>query len=431
MNPGMVIRAVKRHTFMRDRPVYEAFLQHIDSHDNVWKVPQGTIARWWESRQRAALEVSITESGILRISCDLADGVIEIDGKMLFMPPTDLSITSSIPAGPISITCASRMEDRDFLVELLRHLGYGHICVVRPDGESDILERQVTPVLRALREEVESKKRYESDTLHRLRSLIAGAHHDRGIPDMRIWTLPHKNGRPYRVAVSTRYDVDKAIMLLPRIYDLEARYSLRSTAYVRPMGFFYGANDIRRYMNDTGDFEIALHGEFVTTAQRHQSDESAAAILEKQTLEEIIGGEVAGVCMHGGELHTNSTEKTPDAIDDAHYLYDTIFQNGYYHPLRLMGTDGIRKTLSIGQHYADISAPPDSRFARHLLDGFITHFSNAERVGGVFVPVMHPLYFGFIRYLSNPVNLYRLTRFLPKFLLTASRMKRGQHYVNR
>jgi hypothetical protein len=427
----MVTRAVKRHTFMRDRPAYEAFLQHIDSRDNVWKVPQRTIAQWWERRQKSVLNISITESGTLRISCDLTDGVIEIDGKMLFIPPADLSITTSIPAGPVAITCGSRTEDREFLAELLGHLGYGHIVPVRRDDASDIREEEVTPALRALREEAVTKVRYEPDTLAKLRSLFTRAHHDRGIPDIRLWTLPHSDGSPYRVAVSTRYDVDKAIMLLPRIYELEARYNLRSTAYVRPMGFFYGEKEIKRFTDAAGGFEIALHGEFVTTARNHDSDEFTAARMEKQKLEEIIDGEVEGVCMHGGELHSNTTEQTPDAIDAARYRYDTIYRNRYYLPLRVPGGTGLRSTLSIGQHYADISTPPDSRFSRDLLGAFMTHFSNAARVGGVFVPVLHPLYFDFVRYIANPVNLYRLTSFMPKFFIAASRMKRGQHYVNR
>ena len=105
--------------------------------------------------------------------------------------------------------------------------------------------------------------------------------------------------------MSPRFDVDKAIVNMPLIHELEGKYGMRSTAYIRPCGPFYGAREIRRYLERIGGNEIALHGEFVTTSQRF-GDEFKAAAGEKQLLEYITGRDVSGVCMHGGELEQQS-----------------------------------------------------------------------------------------------------------------------------
>ena len=193
---------------------------------------------------------------------------------------------------------------------------------------------------------------------------------------------------------------------------------------------FYGRREIRIYLDRVRDHEIALHGEFVSTAENRFGSETAAAAGEKEFLQDLVGREVSGVCMHGGELRTNTTATTRDAIEEAGYLYETMYRNQYYLPLHLPAEHGVRRTLSIGQHFADISVPGTESFSSGLANAFVEQFSAARMVGGVFVPVMHPLYFDLANYLSHPMNLWRIAAFSPRFLVRVARMKTGQQYSN-
>jgi hypothetical protein len=91
----------------------------------------------------------------------------------------------------------------------------------------------------------------------------------------------------------------------------------------------------------------------------------------------------------------------------------------------------MRKTLSIGQHYADMNVPGGKDFAQKLGDRFVADLRAAHAAAGMYVPVLHPLYFDLRNYLSYPENVLRLTAFMPRFLWTAARLRRGQVYANR
>jgi hypothetical protein len=205
---------------------------------------------------------------------------------------------------------------------------------------------------------------------------------------------------------------------------------MRSTAYIRPCGPFYGAREIRRYLERIGGNEIALHGEFVTTAKRF-GDELKAAAGEKQLLEYITGRDVAGVCMHGGEPGGNLSPNTRAAIEAAGFAYETMYRNSSFHPLHLPAGMKPMRTLSIGQHFADLNVKPGRDFAEELLKEFDDRFSKAAAVGGVFVPVLHPLYFDIVHYLSHAENICRLGAFMPAYLVNVARMRRGQSYLNK
>jgi hypothetical protein len=430
MNIGMVQRAIRRHKQMKNRPAYAAFLEHVASRKDVWKVPQRDIIAWWQRRQTAALELAVLSRGTLRVSCSLPDCVVEVDGSELRIPPFETEVPSTLPKGVVGLSCGCDGLPKELLRELLGHLGYGHMAPGSVGQPVVIHADQLRPLLGRLKSEAMELQRFGANEIKALRSLFVRAHHQRGIPDLRLWSLPRNGDRAYRSAVSARYDVDKAIVNLPAIHELEAKYDLRSTVYLRPMGFFYGPGEIHRYMRITQGQEIALHGEFVTTAETRFGDQFAAAEGEKKYLEDLIGEEVAGVCMHGGELRTNTTEQTRDAIEDANFKYETMYRNDYYLPLHLPTESGVRRTLSLGQHFADITAEPDSRFPEKLAQAFVDCFSQAEVQGGVFVPVMHPLYFDIPNYLRYPTNLLHLAAFMPKFFWTAARMRRGQQYAN-
>lgn len=429
MNLGVLARAIRRHRYMQDRPAYRDFLQHVDAHGDAWKVPQCEVAAWWEARQAAALQLEAPTETTLRVSCPLGNTVVEIDGRELRIPPFEISVSSVLTPGAVYLTYRYGGRDSDFLEEVLGHLGYRHLRAASQGQKPDVPEKTLVPLIEDLRGTASREKRYGTRELDALRALFGEAHHRRGLPDLRLWSLPHRDSRPYRVGVSARYDVDKAIVNMPAVHELEARHSLRSTVYLRPTGLFYGPSEIRRYEAQAGANEIALHGEFVTTSRRF-GDEFAAARGERECLETLTGREVSGVCMHGGELRTNTTPRTRDAIEAAGFRYETLYRNDYYLPLHLPGEDGVRQTLSIGQHFADTTVTPGPQFLEDLCQAFADRLSQARSAGGIFVPVLHPLYFDLHHYLRYPANLLRLTAFVPKFLLTLARMRADQQYAN-
>jgi hypothetical protein len=431
MNVGMLRRAIARHRHTKDRPAYERFLNEATAHANVWKAPQREIAAWWESRQTAMLELEVTSPGTLSISCALARAAVEIDGSEIIAAPFARAIAGSIPIGRISITYRCAEPLGGFAREMLGHLGFGHLRPADDSQTADLGADIIDPILCKLRETALKHWAYDPSDRQALRGAIAEAHHRRGMPEFRIWTLPQRDTRPYRVALSPRFDVDNAIVNMPLIHDIEARYGIRSTAYLRPMGIFYGGREIRDYKAQLGPNEIALHGEFVTTARARFGDEMKAAAGEKARLEFYMGGDVEGVCMHGGELTYNYTEKTHTAIESAGFRYDTTYRNGYYLPLHLPDGNGVKRCLTIGQHWADLSIKPTPRFVEELCSALAERLARAEREGGVFVPVFHPLYFDIGNYLRYPENVARLAAFIPRYLGNIGRMRRDAHYLNR
>jgi hypothetical protein len=431
MNLDLFKRAIFRNRHMKDRPGYLEFLQHIDGRKGVWKASQLDVARWWERRQAAGLEMEVSGPGVLRVSCAIEDCVIEAGGERLEPAPVEVPVSSEIPEGRITFTYQSPSEDEAFLREVLGHLGYNHFVSAPGGTVPDIGESEYLPVLEDLREMAVVHQKFGTEDLERMRSLLRDVHHRKGIPDLRLWTLPLIGGVPARSVVSPRFDVDKAIINLPGIHRIESRFGIHSTVYLRPMGIFYGEREITRYARDMEGHEIALHGEFVTTAEQKFGDEFNAAHEEKKRLEEICGVEAAGLSIHGGELRQNRSESTYEAAEQAGFRYNTLFRNSYYHPLHLPYGDGMSRMLSIGLHYADIMMTPGPGFSERLASAFIERFGEAEKVGGVFVPVMHPLYFDLSGYLCSAGNIARLLMFLPKCLVTLGRMGKDQEYSNR
>jgi hypothetical protein len=422
----MLRRVWDRHRYMQDEPAYREFLEEISGSSDIWKVPQCEIAQWWERRQSARLTIDGKHTA--RVTVDIPDAVVEIDGEELRVPPFELDGLSA----PYRLPTYSADLRTPFLSEVLGHLGYGHVGPNNGnDDESTLDSSRLSAVLQTLKATAREHHRYEPEDLAVLTKLMADAHDRCHLPQLRIWSLPHSGGIPWRVSVSTRYDVDKAIVNLPAIRELEAQHGLRSTVYLRPFGMFYGQPEIEACTRALLDgVEYALHGEFVSTAESRFGNELKAAIGEKQSLSRMCGTQVHGVCMHGGELRTNTSSRTRDAIEDAGFLYETMYRNLYFLPLHLPTEHGVRKTISIGQHFADITVPGTSEFPDRLRDSFLEQYAAARAVGGVFVPVMHPLYFDIAHYIQRPMNLWRILAFMPEFAVRLAKTKRGQSYSN-
>jgi hypothetical protein len=426
----MLQRAISRHRLVKNRAPYEALLAHAAARGDVWFAAQREIAAWWETRGQAALDLRVAEPGVLRVSCALKDAVVETGGTDLRIPPFDHPVGASAPPGAVEISYHCSSMSQDFALEIFTHLGYGHVSPAYLDDVADVRMSVLDPLLRKLCETAAAHQFYGADEIAAVRAAVRAAHERRGVPELRIWTLPQRDGRPSRAGLSPRFDVDKAIVNMPLIHGLEGNYGARSTAYVRPCGPFYGAREIGRYLERLGANEIALHGEFVTTSGRF-GDEFKAATGEKRLLEYITGAEAAGVCMHGGELNNNLTENTKMAIEGAGFRYETMYRNGYFLPLHLPAGVIPMRTLSIGQHFADLDVPPGAEFQRELERELIERFDRSAAAGGVFVPVLHPLYFDLGHYLSRVENIFRLASFMPGYFANIARMRRGQSYLNK
>ena len=417
MNLGKLRRVVRRHRYMRDGPAYAAFLQHIDGWRDVWKATQGEVTAWWNRRQSSKISLSVTGGGSLRVEAALEECVIEVDGVELRVPPFECGTPTAQPAGPVSITYDAGVREAFLVPEVLGHLGCGHLLPAPAGARPDVAASDLAEILTALCRSSATRCRYDEHDIEKLKRIIADAHHRRGLPALRIWPLPHRSRRPYRVCVSPRHDVDRAIVNLPAINELEARHGVRSTAYLRPMGYFYGKKDIARYCATDLAAEVALHGEFVTTSRTRFPDEFAAARGEKAALQLVTKREVPGVSIHGGEFASNSTRRTRDAIEGAGFLYETLDSDAYHHPLHLVTGQTVRRTLTIGRQWSDIGTELAPGFGETLLRALVERFHLAAAVGGIFVPVFHPIYFDLRNYFRRPSNLLRIATVTPTLLM--------------
>ncbi len=426
MNLSMFRRAIDRHRHMQLFSPYREFLQHVVSQSDLWSVSQAEFAQWWASRDRASLDFVFDAQPRVTVRADLEGAVLEIgDGELRALPqslecgPSAFRPSLSVPASQVELTRT-----------ILKHLGQAHVEVrTGPDEGTTVFSRLLHDYLEA---GVVEARAYPVSVIDALRDATRDAHRQAGLPPLRLWTLPRDAaGRPYRVAYSPRFDVDKAMVNVAMISELHAKFGIRGTFYVRPMGVFYGQPEIQRWAPRILEDEIALHGEFVTTAEQRFGDEVEAAKGEKRILEEWIGAEAVGVCTHGGELRTNQTANTPRATDEAGFLYETTFYpRSYFLPMFLPCPTGIRTTLTMLRHQDDVSLPLDSSFGLALQDTFSRQLGEARAMGGVFVPTMHPLYFDLKNYLSYASSWARLATFAPVFFARAVRMKRGQLWSN-
>ena len=149
--------------------------------------------------------------------------------------------------------------------------------------------------------------------------------------------------------------------------------------------------------------EIGLHGEFVTNVRQY-GDEFEAAIAEKAHIEALIGRPVLGVCMHEGELTSNTTKDTPDVVQKADLLYDTTPNMKYYLPFKKIINGQLSKSYSLIHPTGDIKMPVSRKYNQVFYEKVVAKMNEIYDYNGVFVLMLHPIYFGFFRYLCNPIN---------------------------
>jgi len=134
-------------------------------------------------------------------------------------------------------------------------------------------------------------------------------------------------------------------------------------------------------------------------------------VAEKGCLERVIGWPVTGVCMHGGELTCNISDKTMDAVEAAGFLYETSSGMDYYFPYRPIVNGRMRSVYRLNHGFSDVKLTPGRNYARDFCDKVMQRMDTVYEQNGVFVLMLHPVYFGFFAYLSHPKNLARVVRF--------------------
>jgi len=430
MELEVVRRALQRHLKANSLPSYEKVLQTIAARDDIWATSQGEYVAWWSKRRDASLKVWVAD-GQVWASTDLDRAALEKVPDQ-FLPSEEATACGACDSsfsGEVQIVVDASLMRQELLVDALQREGIMNTTV----GESGefLLSHELDPLL----EEMETHLRqqmlghYNQDIL-KVRDAVTAMLAERGLPLIRIWYHPQRNGRVVRAVFSPRYDVDRAITNMPKIIETERKYGASSTAYVRTDQPFYGDADIVALDALSPLHEVALHAEFATHALRYGGDLTAAQI-EKTHLERVLGRPVMGISLHGGELTNNRSPSVWKAIEHCRFGYDTSHgPMPYYLPYRQFNGDGrLETTYRLRYHFRDID--PMLLGQRGRTNGGFYEYAMATldqvyQHNGVMVLLLHPIYFGFFQYLCRPRNLFRFVQFVPTCFGRVLRLRPGQ-----
>lgn len=415
-----IVGSLIRHVVMRNSRPYEQVLREIKARGDIWMVSQGEYIAWWLKRENATLEVTVSD-GMCRAYTSLENGVIEkwpgefISSSAVPCPETKLS-------GEVWITIDSTLEKKDLLIEILRREGILNFRVAA-EGEFMLSRQEMAPVLEQIHPAFhEWQGQFLADHVRAVRQIVAKKLAAKHLPLLRIWYHPRVNGTIPRAVFSPRHDVDRAITNLAYVRGLEVRYGASSTLYVRAFGLFYGDKEIKEVAASPWCSEIALHGEFATNARQY-GDEFKAACAEKAHLEKLVGHPVIGVSIHGGELTNNRSENTADVIQKAQFLYDTTPASQDCFPYRPVVREQLSNSYCLVHNLGDISITANREYRREFYEQVIAKMDEIYEQNGVFVMMLHPVYFGFLAYLSHPRNWIPFVRSLPGFLRRLCRLR--------
>jgi hypothetical protein len=427
-----------RHVTTRQMQPYERMLAELQTRPDIWCVSQGQYMAWWLERANTTLNLTVA-NGVCHIETPLADAVIEIyPGKLV--QPLSFPCPQSNFAGEVFIALHPAIEKRELCVELLKLEGILNVRVT-DHGPFLITQDEVGPLLDDIDTQMQ-RQQLSQAKMASLRQIVIDKLALQCLPLMRLWYHPRRGGHIIRAVFSPRFDVDRAITNVPRIRALEQRYGASSTWYIRPFGPFYADRAIQRLAAASWCSELALHGEFLTNARRF-SDEYGAACAEKEHLESLAHRPVQGISMHGGELTTNRSSNTDAAMVNAGFVYDTTPSSGDYNfPFKKMVAGRLVNTYNLPCILSDIRLSPFSSQQKILNDKIVSYYPALGREQlsawlarnqnelmyeqiatkmdeiysrhGVFVLLLHPVYFGFFAYLSHPTNW----RYLAKYLAT-------------
>ena len=413
--------AIMRHLLGRNSAPYERILQYVRARQDIWITTQGDYILWWQERENTTLSIRV-EEGRCHVWTSSQRAVVE-EFPGTFVETGVVSCPDATFTGECKITIDPALQYRDILVEVLKREG---ILNYTFDVTGDFLlpTAELEPLLAEIAEHLFKRQgRPEEADVARVRQIVIETLGKRNLPLLRVWYHPRVGQMIPMAVFSSRYDVDRAITNLAQIRKLERKYGTESTLYIRPFCPFYEDADVRKLARAPWCSEIALHGEFVTTARRY-GDEFKAAVAEKEHLEKLAAKPVLGVGMHGGELANNRSENTDGAVQQAAFLYDTTPRPAnYYFPFRkIIDIDGgFSRSYALAHALSDVNIPADQLYGRTFYERAIAMMDKIYRTNGVFVLMLHPVYFGLFSYLSRPKNLMTLMRYFTEYLKPGAR----------
>ncbi|HNT76264.1 MAG TPA: hypothetical protein PKH77_14715 [Anaerolineae bacterium] len=412
---GLLKRVLTRSLKIQSYAPYERFLQALAKHEDVWVTALGPYLAWWRQRATSKLRIALS-AGVLQAETDLPDAVMEIcPGQWQAATALTLPCPESDFSGEVWIAIDPALELKHLLKEALEREGI--LNYVEADSGPFLLSGEVAPTLermaRALRET-------HLDEYHQcildIRQIVAERLAQHQLPLVRLWYYPCVAGKTIKTVVSARYDVDRALTNMPKIWALEHKYGASSTAHMRPFGPFYSQRTIARIARHPLCAEVAVHGEFVAHAPLFGGVPEAAA-AERRQLAELTGREVSGMSLHGGELIENNTPEALRAAVTAGFSYDVSMPPAsYYFPYRLESQPGtLEDVYRVRFGFGDIMVRDYEHYGEVFYRDLMRVFETIHDHHGVFIVLLHPIYFGLGSYLLNGGNLLRLLRFVPTY----------------
>ena len=375
-------------------------------------VSQGEYMAWWLKRENAILEITVSD-GTCRAYTSLENAVIErFPGEFLDSPT--IAYQGSGFSGEVWLTIDSELEKRELLIELLKREGILNFRIAE-EGKFLLSQAEMGPLLEDIHIKLHQRGRFFEEDVSAVRQVVINKLAVYNLPLLRIWYHPRVDGIVTKAVFSPRHDVDRAITNLARTRVLEKKYSVSSTLYLRAFGPFYGDQEIREAATVPWCSEVALHGEFVTNAHKY-GNELKAAEAEKGHLERLIGRPILGVCMHGGELAFNTSESTRGVVQRAGFLYDTTSRMQYYFPFKQVVNGQLSKSYCLVHALGDIKIPVSRNYGRTFYEKTIAKMDEVYEQNGIFVLMLHPVYFGFWAYLFKPRNWVPLLRFFSGYV---------------
>lgn len=436
-----LVPSIVRHLVIRNSTLYDQILQHLRAQGDIWIVSQGEYINWWIKRENASLKITVSE-GRCHVHTTLENAVIQrfpeefLDSPIVLCEGTEFS-------GEVWITLDSALQKKELLIEILKREGILNFRVAK-EGEFLLSQENVGPIL----EEIDGKlyqRQYKAfeDGVCAIRQIVVDELDAHKLPLLRIWYHPRVDGTVAQAVFSPRFDVDRAIANVRCIQSLERKHNVSSTLYLRVLCPFYTDEDVKKLVSVSGCSEIALHGEFIAHTHKY-GDEFQAAQAEKDYLEKLTGRPILGISMHGGELSFNQSANTDNAIHQAGFLYDTTPWMRYYFPFKKIVegqfvqsyslphsfgevtlipfkpikrvVDGrVQKSYRLAHILGIINSPSVRRYNQTAFDKTIAKMNQIYEQNGVFVIMLHPVYFGFFSYLLRPKNWISLAKSMANY----------------
>jgi len=392
--------AISKHLLMQNYRPYEAILKRFRNQGDIWMCSQGEFIQWWMAREQASLHLTVVD-GICIAKTNLEGGVIE-QFQQQFLEADEVACPNTTFQGEVYFSIDPDLPAKEVLIEVLKREGILNFRVEK-EGPLLLSKQEFGPLVEQVAANLSNKGRLFDEDVEEVRQALLGKLAAYNLPLLRVWYHPCINGTVIKAVFSPRYDVDRAISLLGYIRQLEQKYQVSSTLYVRAFCPFYTDEMVKHLATQPWCSEIGLHGEFVTNA-RHHGDELQAAKAEKEKIETLIGRPILGVCMHGGEMSSNTTNDTPDIVQQVGLLYDTTPNMRYYFPFKKMIEGQLSRSYSLIHPTGDIKMPATLSYSQTFYEQVVAKMDEIYQHNGVFVLMLHPVYFGFFRYLFNPVN---------------------------